>query len=100
MSVHRHRLIERRESTQTARTDDGRVSSGIADEILAEQTERLALFSAVGAGLWTFGLLLDHLTSFTATPIPHEYDVRLAWIIELIGIGNSLVMLTSPTVAV
>ena len=39
------------------RSHDGR----LPDELLSEQVQRLAVFSAVGAGLWTFGLVDGHL---------------------------------------
>ena len=39
----------------------GRTTGRLPDELLAEQVERLAVFSAVVASLWTFGLVMDIL---------------------------------------
>ena len=37
----------------------GRLTSRLPDDLLNEQIERLAVFSAVVAGLWGFGLAMD-----------------------------------------
>jgi len=34
-------------------------TSGLPDDILAEQIRRLEVFAAVGACVWAFGLLMD-----------------------------------------
>jgi serine/threonine-protein kinase len=51
------KVIARRPVTATprSRTTVGR----LPEEFLTEQVRRLALFGAVGAGLWTFGLTMD-----------------------------------------
>ena len=36
-----------------------RITGRLPDDLLTEQVQRLAVFSAVGAGLWAFGLVMD-----------------------------------------
>ena len=56
------KLIAPRVPTQAPnRPDSGRVTSRLPDDLLSEQIERLAVFSAVIAGLWGFGLAMDTL---------------------------------------
>jgi len=67
----------------------GRVTSRLPDDLLAEQIERLAVFSAVIAGLWTFGLAMDTvivpaLLGFKPAPF--------AVVLETIGLAVSAAM--------
>ena len=56
------KLIAPRVPTQAPnRPDTGRVTGRLPDDLLSEQIERLAVFSAVIAGLWGFGLVMDTL---------------------------------------
>ena len=37
----------------------GRATTRLPDDMVSEQVQRLTLFSAIGAGLWTFGLAME-----------------------------------------
>ena len=45
----------------TAAPSSSRGSSGLPEDILAEQARRIVLFSGVGAFMWSFGLAMDGL---------------------------------------
>ncbi|RPH62148.1 MAG: hypothetical protein EHM89_06075, partial [Acidobacteria bacterium] len=60
MTQDRKRLVARRASTPAPSQTDS-TPSALPTDLLSEQVERLVLFSAVGAGLWTFGIVLDRL---------------------------------------
>jgi len=67
----------------------GRLTSRLPDDLLAEQIERLAVFSAVITGLWGFGLAMDTaivplLLGFARVPF--------AIIIETCGLSVSAAM--------
>ena len=67
----------------------GRLTSRLPDDLLAGQIQRLAVFSAVIAGLWAFGLAMDTvivpgLLGFTAP--------RFAAVIESCGVAVSVAM--------
>ncbi|MEO8256040.1 MAG: serine/threonine-protein kinase [Acidobacteriota bacterium] len=51
------RLIEPCVRTEAAARDQG--SSLLPDAVVSEQVQRLALCTVVGAGLWTYGLIMD-----------------------------------------
>ena len=54
------RIIAPRQPTPSSRArDTGRLTNRLPDDVLAEQVQRFALFTAVGGGLWTMGLLVD-----------------------------------------
>jgi len=66
----------------------------LPDDLLSEQAQRLALFGAVGAGLWTIGLIMDRLILFspafsTAGPPFPMWKARL---IEILGLLASVAM--------
>jgi len=72
----------------------GKTTGRLSDELISEQVQRLALFSAVIGGLWTYGLFLDvvfvplFLPAFAAAHAMH----RSAIPIEVGGILLSIVM--------
>jgi serine/threonine protein kinase len=62
----------------------------LPDDVMSEQVQRLAVFSAIGAGLWTFGLVMDHIV----TPMTVAAFVpRVNGPIEIAGIVTSLALL-------
>jgi eukaryotic-like serine/threonine-protein kinase len=67
----------------------GRPTSRLPDDLLAEQIERLAIFSAVIAGLWGFGLAMDTVIVPVLLGFPR---VRFAIILETCGVCVSAVM--------
>src|SRR5262245_50795206 len=59
-------------------------AGGVPEEVLLEHSQRFGLFTAVAAGLWAFGLVMDTLV------IPRTIGVtapRMAIIFELIGVA-------------
>jgi len=84
------RIIAPRQPTPSSRArDTGRLTNRLPDDVLAEQVQRFALFTAVGGGLWTMGLLVDTvlrpLTSGPRAP-------RSVLVIEVAGIAFSVFM--------
>ena len=49
----KHRLIEPRVRTDAPETREQTASSRLPDVLVSEQVQRLAVCTAVGAGLWT-----------------------------------------------
>jgi serine/threonine-protein kinase len=67
----------------------GRLTSRLPDDLLAEQIERLAVFSAVITGLWGFGLAMDTVV----VPLLLGFArVPFAIIIETCGVSVSAAM--------
>jgi eukaryotic-like serine/threonine-protein kinase len=62
----------------------------LPDDVMSEHVQRLAVFSAIGAGLWTFGLVMDNVV----TPMTvGAYIPRVNGLIEIVGIAVSLALL-------
>jgi tRNA A-37 threonylcarbamoyl transferase component Bud32 len=59
MKGHARIMAPRAPTPMPGMTPTGRTLGRLPDEMLAEQVERLAVFSAVVAALWTFGLAMD-----------------------------------------
>src|SRR4051794_33582953 len=72
MAHEKHRLIAPRVPTRPGGSATGTV--GLPDEVLSEQVQRLAVFSGVAVGLWTFALLMDTLV--TPTTLGSEVSRR------------------------
>jgi serine/threonine-protein kinase len=53
------RKIVRRPETHPSSLRDSALAGRMPEELLSEQIRRLALFNAVGAALWSYGLVLD-----------------------------------------
>src|SRR5262245_49979771 len=66
-------------------------SGCLPEELLSEQVRRLAVFAAVGGGLWTYGLLMDTLvhprTLGTVVPM---FQI----VVEMLAIATSVAMFT------
>src|SRR5215213_7686632 len=60
-------------------------------DLVAEQLERLTLFSLVALGAWTSGLVMDRLMSIAAPAIV-DYDVWKHHLLEAVGITISALM--------
>jgi eukaryotic-like serine/threonine-protein kinase len=58
-SIKSKNLIEPRVRTPAPGALESTGASRLPDDVLSEQVRRLAVTSAVGAGLWTFGLVMD-----------------------------------------
>jgi hypothetical protein len=68
----------------------GKTGAGsLPEELLSEQVRRLAVFAAVGGGLWTYGLLMDTIvhprTLVTVVPM-----VQI--VVEILAIVTSVAM--------
>jgi serine/threonine-protein kinase len=61
MADHVKLLAPRVSTPAPNRSDTGRITTRLPDDLLFEQIERLAVLSAVIAGLWAFGLLMSTL---------------------------------------
>jgi serine/threonine-protein kinase len=55
----KHRMIEPRVQTPMPGAREQTGSQRLPDDVLSEHVQRLAVCSAVGAGLWLFGLVMD-----------------------------------------
>jgi serine/threonine protein kinase len=90
MTQDRKKLVARRASTPApSQTHD--TPSALPTDLLSEQVERLVLFSAVGAGLWTFGIVLDRLV-IPQLPGGVPYPVWKPNLIEGLGVAVSIAM--------
>jgi serine/threonine-protein kinase len=79
--VTRTRLIAPRVQTEALETG-GRSAGPLPDALVSEQVQRLAVCTAVGAGLWTYGLVMDAVVRpLTVAPIIPRSNL----LIELAG---------------
>ena len=84
------RIIAHRPPTPSSHVRDlGRVTDRLPDDVLTEQVRRFALFTGVGGGLWTVGLLVDSVLAPLALGVTVP---RAAVVIEAAGIAFSLFM--------
>ena len=84
-----HKFIARREPTpMPGRPPTTRTTGRLPDDLVSEQVERLALFSLLGAALWTTGLVMDQLMLLT-TPIGFPLEIWKSHLIEILGIVTS-----------
>ena len=83
------KLLARREPTPAPGPDPGRTTTRLPDELLEEQTHRLALLCGVVAGLWTFGLTMHVLLA----PLAWGHPVSAEGVaVDLIGIAVAAFM--------
>jgi serine/threonine-protein kinase len=88
-SLDKKNFIEPRAKTPTPGALERTGSSRLPEDLVSEQVRRLAVTSAVGAGLWTLGLIMDSLvTPFTRATIIHPMGVT----VELLAILVSALM--------
>jgi tRNA A-37 threonylcarbamoyl transferase component Bud32 len=66
-------------------------TGGLPDDMLNEQVGRLTVFAGVAIGLWTFGLLMEHVARFTMLTVPGHSPAR-AQLIEVVGIILSIAL--------
>ena len=60
-SMAESRLVEPRLDTPSPRTSGVSGTRGLPDSVVSEHVRRLAVCSAVGAGLWAYGLVVDSM---------------------------------------
>jgi serine/threonine-protein kinase len=89
MSNQKHRMIEPRIPTPVPGAQEQTGSQRLPDDVLSEHVQRLAVCSAVGAGLWTFGLVMDGLVrpNTVATGVH-----AVAIVIEIVAVVLSAAM--------
>ena len=88
-SIETKKIIQPRAHTPSTGARELTTTGRLPDDLLSEQVRRLAVTGAVGAGLWTFGLVMDGFvrprTVVTAIPA-----VTIA--IEILGLVLSAAM--------
>ena len=77
----RPKLIEPRAATPAPRESTG--SMRLPDTLVSEQAQRLAVAAAVGAGLWTYGFLMDTVVRPVTMGLPIP---RTNVVIEIVSI--------------
>jgi serine/threonine protein kinase len=85
-----HKIVEPRAPTPVPGAEKHKITGRLPDDLLSEQVQRLAILSAVVAGLWTFGLVMQAIVKplTVGTTIP-----RVEVWIELVGIVTAAGML-------
>ena len=82
-------LIEPRVRTDVTGTRERTASSRLPDALVSEQVQRLAVCTAVGAGLWTYGLAMDTIVRpLTVGVLVPRTNV----VIEILAIAVSALM--------
>jgi serine/threonine-protein kinase len=84
------RLFRHKTTAATGAGDTGRTVR-LPDELVAEQLKRLAVFAAVGGGLWTFSLVMNTLI-IPATLTDAPMAPRAALLLEVIAVAASIAM--------
>jgi serine/threonine protein kinase len=89
MTNKKHKLIEPRASTPVSGMEPVITTGRLPDDLLSEQVQRLGVVSAVGAGLWTVGLVMDAIVAprTVGTVVP-----KLAIAVNLVAMATSLVV--------
>src|SRR5438093_12082548 len=84
-----HKVVEPRAPTPAPGAGKTYITGRLPDDLLSEHVERLALFSAIGAGLWAFSLFMHTVVHplATGTRVP-----KIEIGIEVVGIVISLVV--------
>ena len=86
--IHRKKLQPRLPTPASGSSGGRLISSGrLPEDVLSEQVGRVAVFAAVGGGLWAFGLFMDQVVIPLAFGVEHD---RKAMIIDSIGIAVSI----------
>jgi serine/threonine-protein kinase len=85
-----HKLVARRHDTGIAEADTAVQTGGIADEPQSGEVRRLAVFAAIAAGVWSFGLLME-LLFLPAAGYPNAPNYRSVTV-ETFGATSSLLM--------
>jgi eukaryotic-like serine/threonine-protein kinase len=82
-----HKILQPRTRTPAPGDSQLRMITRVPDEVLSEQVQRFGVFTLVGAGLWTFGLVMDMVI------IPRVFGVlppHGAWGVHVAAIAVSL----------
>ena len=87
MSDLEHKLIEPRASTPAPGANEVRITGRLPDDMMDVQVQRLAVFTAMGAGLWALTVVIH---SFVAPRTVGTVIPRLAIAIEAVGFVASV----------
>ena len=88
MTTQEHKIIEPRVRTSVG-TRGKTGGHPLPDDLVSDQVQRLAVCAAVGAGLWTYGLLMDTVVSPLTVAKPVS---SITTAIEIIAIAVSAAM--------
>ena len=83
------RLVEPRLDTPTPRTSGETGTRGLPDAVVSEHVRRLAVCSAVGAGLWAYGLVMDSMIRPLSVGTAVSYS---SIVVEILAIVVSVIM--------
>jgi eukaryotic-like serine/threonine-protein kinase len=90
MADRKQRIVPR-ELTPTPGRTQTRFSGPLPADLVSEQLERLALFSLIGVGLWTTGLVMDQIVT-VAVPAAYRLVIWKHRVLEVLGIITSALM--------
>ena len=85
MAEQKHLIAPREPTPATGRPPTTHGSGHLPQDLFNEQVQRLALFSLIGAALWTSGLAMDQLVRLTV-PTMYQTDAWKHLIVEVLGI--------------
>jgi serine/threonine-protein kinase len=89
MSTPKRKYIEPRIPTPPPGTRPQTTSFGLPDDLATEHVQRLSVFAAVGAGLWSYGLVMDTIVNPLTSLAP---TTTMGTAIELAAIAASVAM--------
>ncbi|HEV8347439.1 MAG TPA: serine/threonine-protein kinase [Vicinamibacterales bacterium] len=86
MAHEKHKLIAARIETPSPGEREQTAAGRLPEELLSEQVRRLAVFAAVGAGLWTYALATSTIVNplTLGSPIP-----AIKVVVEILAIATS-----------
>ena len=90
MLQHQKLVVRPADPRASSQTQMGMATGRLPDELVSDQVRRLALFSAIGAGLWSFGLSLE-LVLLPLT-LDNAATSTIGVGIEIVGVVVSLAM--------
>src|SRR4029453_4166900 len=88
----KHKLVEPRLDTPSPDASSATGSFGLPAALVSEHVQRLAVCAAIGAGLWTYGLVMDTIIR------PLTLSIRIPQsnvILDIVAIVTSLAMFAS-----
>jgi len=88
-SMAESRLVEPRLDTPSPRTSGVSGTRGLPDSVVSEHVRRLAVCSAVGAGLWAYGLVVDSMVRPLSVGTAVSYS---SIVVEILSIVVSVIM--------
>ena len=87
MAPENHKVVEPHVPTPLPGAEQNKVTGRLPDDVLSEHVQRLALFSATGAGLWAWSLAMHAVVTplTVGTTVP-----TITIVIEALGIATGL----------